>query len=74
MFPETVKDDRSCHVEVTFAEFRGCPQHGQVTVSCIAETTTAAEIRRQYADMQEVCRTGISNTIISMQLSLFAHL
>ena len=35
-------------MEAAFAEFRGCRQHGQVTVSCKAETSTAAEVRRRY--------------------------
>ena len=38
-----------------------CPKHGQVTAFRRAETSTAAEIRRRYADVLEVCWTGASS-------------
>jgi len=58
----SVPDVQSHNVEAPFEEFRGCPQHGQVTASSRAETGMAAEIRRRYADMLEVCRTGALDT------------
>jgi len=47
MLKQTVPNDRSRDVEAAFAEFCGCPQHGQVTTSCRAETGIAAEIHYQ---------------------------
>ena len=33
-----IADNRSCDVEAVVAEFRSCPQQGQVTASCRTET------------------------------------
>ena len=63
MVRKTVPDDRSGTAETSFAEFRCCFQHDQISTFRRAETSSAREIRCLYADVLEIWRTDISDTV-----------
>jgi len=53
--------DRSGNDETSFAEFRCCSRHDQISTFRRTETGSTREIRRRYADVLEICRTGASD-------------
>jgi len=63
MFRKTVPDDRSGSGETSFAEFRCCSGHGQISTFRRTETGSAREIHRRYADVLEICGTGTADTV-----------
>jgi len=61
MFRKTVPGDWSGNAETSFAVFSCSPRHGQISVFCRTETSSAREIHREYADVLEICRTSTSD-------------
>jgi len=50
-------------IETSFAEFRCCSRHGKISTFRRTKTGLAREIRRRYAVVLQICRTGVSDTV-----------
>ena len=77
MFRKTVAGNWSDNAETSFAEFRCCSRHDHISTFRRTETGLAREIRRRYADVLEICGTGVSDTVrckeCNFKLYLLGH-